>query len=130
MLLKKFPPQVRTICKAKHQLILILLDLFETLSCFVVTCPAHRPSRLSHVFQRLCSIHNEVNKRLEKPEVHSKFLLQPRVVHKSQFDCAHLDDTYDCGCGDKPVSSSKVDDLERDLSKDDLTGVKLIKGGR
>lgn len=62
----------------------------------------------------LCSIHNEVNLRLGKPE----------------FDCAHLDSTYDCGCGDTPISAAHVDDLERDLSEDDITGVKLIKGGR
>ena len=47
-----------------------------------------------------------------------------------QFDCAHLDSTYDCGCGDTPISAAHVDDLERDLSEDDITGVKLIKGGR
>jgi len=66
----------------------------------------------------LCFLHNEVNKRLHKPE----------------FDCANLDATYDCGCGDQPLSTkTKVTDpmdLERDISKDDVTGVGLIKGGR
>jgi len=62
----------------------------------------------------MCSVHNEVNARLGKPE----------------FDCANLDSTYDCGCGDAPISSTDVDDFERDLSKDDITGAKLIKGGR
>ncbi|KAF9463570.1 ERV/ALR sulfhydryl oxidase domain-containing protein [Collybia nuda] len=67
----------------------------------------------------LCSVHNEVNKRLKKPE----------------FDCAHLDDEYDCGCDDSPVEGSppsKVDpmDLEYDPSRDDITGADLIKGGR
>ncbi|ESK97294.1 sulfhydryl oxidase [Moniliophthora roreri MCA 2997] len=69
----------------------------------------------------LCFVHNEVNKRLEKPE----------------FDCAHLDETYDCGCGDDPVKDhtgkekEKDDmDLERDSSKDDLTGAGLVRGGR
>ncbi|KAG5734231.1 FAD-linked sulfhydryl oxidase ERV2, partial [Termitomyces sp. T112] len=60
----------------------------------------------------LCSLHNEVNKRL----------------NKSIFDCAHLDDEYDCGCGDEPIKktpspSSDPMDLEIDPSKDDLTGV-------
>ena len=69
-------------------------------------------------------MHNEVNKRLQKPE----------------FDCAHLSDEYDCGCGDKPImikgDSTKTaggfdpTDLEADTSKDDLTGVDMIRGGR
>ncbi|KAF8910833.1 ERV/ALR sulfhydryl oxidase domain-containing protein [Mucidula mucida] len=64
----------------------------------------------------LCSLHNEVNQRLGKPH----------------FDCAHLDAEYDCGCGDEPIGSPlpMIDDLERDLSEDELTGVGLIKGGR
>ena len=64
---------------------------------------------------RLCSVHNEVNKRLNKP----------------QFDCANLDGEYDCGCGDTPIT--KLDDpmdLEDDPSKDDDTGVGIIMGGR
>jgi len=66
---------------------------------------------------RLCFIHNNVNKRLGKPD----------------FDCNDLDGTYDCGCGDTPVASGKVVDrvqTGRDLDKDGLTGVELIKGGR
>ena len=65
-------------------------------------------------------VHNQVNERLGKPE----------------FDCAHLDATYDCGCGDDPVATStpapKADpmDLEEDSSKDSITGVDMIKGGR
>ncbi|TFK50778.1 hypothetical protein OE88DRAFT_1659842 [Heliocybe sulcata] len=70
----------------------------------------------------LCHVHNQVNLRLNKPE----------------FDCAHLDETYDCGCGDEPVSLpstlSPPDpmDLEEDVGrgKDRLTGAGLIKGGR
>ncbi|ETW74808.1 hypothetical protein HETIRDRAFT_482601 [Heterobasidion irregulare TC 32-1] len=75
----------------------------------------------------LCHVHNQVNERLHKPA----------------FDCAHLDDTYDCGCGDEPLSaSSDVSpfkekaregdpmDLERDPSRDEITGVEMIKGGR
>ncbi|KZP13741.1 hypothetical protein FIBSPDRAFT_797519 [Athelia psychrophila] len=71
----------------------------------------------------LCFLHNQVNERLLKPE----------------FDCAHLDATYDCGCGDAPIATTKPAgradssdpmDLERDTSKDDLTGAGLIKGGR
>lgn len=65
-------------------------------------------------------MHNEVNKRLQKPE----------------FDCAHLSDEYDCGCGDEPVTTkgntktAGPTDLEADASKDDLTGVDMIRGGR
>jgi hypothetical protein len=74
-------------------------------------------SQMLTAASRLCFLHNQVNERLHKPE----------------FDCANLDATYDCGCGDAPVSTkSKVADpmdLERDFSKDDVT-VGLIKGGR
>jgi FAD-linked sulfhydryl oxidase len=68
------------------------------------------------ISRRLCHVHNQVNERLGKPE----------------FDCAHLDETYDCGCGDEPVGASRDDpmDLERDPSRDADTGVALIKGGR
>jgi len=66
----------------------------------------------------LCFLHNQVNERLHKPE----------------FDCADLDAAYDCGCGDAPVSTkhkfTDPMDLERDVSKDDATGARLIKGGR
>ncbi|KAJ8517512.1 hypothetical protein ONZ45_g5322 [Pleurotus djamor] len=77
----------------------------------------------------LCFVHNQVNERLKKPI----------------FDCAHLDDEYDCGCGDDPTSTKKTSaatstdalgnanepmDLERDPSKDAITNVQLIKGGR
>ena len=68
---------------------------------------------------RLCVVHNEVNARLHKPE----------------FDCAHLDATYDCGCGDDPVGTPTLGtadpmDLERDPTRDEITGVGMIKGGR
>ncbi|KAF8150448.1 ERV/ALR sulfhydryl oxidase domain-containing protein [Mycena galopus ATCC 62051] len=43
-------------------------------------------------------VHNVVNKRL----------------HKDEFDCAHLDDTYDCGCGDEPIGTTDPMDLGRD----------------
>jgi FAD-linked sulfhydryl oxidase len=71
-------------------------------------------------------VHNEVNKRLEKPE----------------FDCAHLDETYDCGCGDEPVASVAAkagltgipgaprDSVDKGSAKDDITGAEIIKGGR
>ena len=104
------------------------------------THPIHVPEKcateIDHT-SRLCSVHNEVNERLGKPN----------------FDCAKLDETYDCGCGDAPVSSASattpttlatVDpgntsprednfdpmDLERDTTKDGVTGVEMIKGGR
>lgn len=64
---------------------------------------------------RLCSLHNEINKRLRKPV----------------FDCAALDGEYDCGCGDTPIAAANDPmDLEHDLSKDDITGAGMIKGGR
>lgn len=92
---------------------------------------------LSYLTFRLCFVHNEVNTRLLKPI----------------FDCADLDATYDCGCGDDPVtpiSAAAADsksisssnsgtgagvvhdpmDLEFDPTKDKVTGVGLIKGGR
>ena len=66
-------------------------------------------------------MHNEVNKRLEKPD----------------FDCAHLSDEYDCGCGDGPPETNTLPpansdsmDLESDPTKDDLTDVEMIRGGR
>jgi len=69
----------------------------------------------------LCGLHNEVNKRLNKPD----------------FDCAHLSDEYDCGCGDSPPKASPSPptdsdpmDLESDPTKDDLTDVEMIRGGR
>ncbi|KAI0800285.1 ERV/ALR sulfhydryl oxidase domain-containing protein [Fomes fomentarius] len=66
----------------------------------------------------LCFLHNQVNERLGKAE----------------FDCANLDATYDCGCGDEPVGSSKAAtndpmDLERDPSRD-KAAMGLVKGGR
>ncbi|KAJ7935227.1 ERV/ALR sulfhydryl oxidase domain-containing protein [Mycena leptocephala] len=54
----------------------------------------------------LCSVHNVVNERL----------------HKEQFDCAHLDDTYDCGCGDEPIGTKSP--LEIDSEKG------MMRGGR
>ncbi|KAF5384480.1 hypothetical protein D9757_006452 [Collybiopsis confluens] len=67
----------------------------------------------------LCAVHNEVNLRLGKKE----------------FDCAHLDEEYDCGCGDAPINAPKIGDvdpmdLEYDPSKDEVTGADLIRGGR
>ncbi|KAJ3482368.1 hypothetical protein NLI96_g7020 [Meripilus lineatus] len=69
----------------------------------------------------LCYVHNQVNARLLKPE----------------FDCANLDSTYDCGCGDSPVNSTPKSkqnsdpmDLELDPTRDRDTGVGMIRGGR
>lgn len=64
-------------------------------------------------------MHNEVNKRLKKAE----------------FDCANLSTEYDCGCGDDPLNSTStpaqtLDDLEHDTSEDEITGARLIQGGR
>ncbi|KAJ7833236.1 hypothetical protein B0H14DRAFT_2801233, partial [Mycena olivaceomarginata] len=35
-----------------------------------------------------------------------QMLLKKYPLQKPQFDCAHLDDTYDCGCGDKPLGNN------------------------
>jgi len=80
--------------------------------------PPQTSSRLSASLW-LCALHNEVNKRLSKPD----------------FDCAHLSDEYDCGCGDTPPKPSPPPDsdpmdLEIDPTKDDLTDVEMIRGGR
>lgn len=88
-----------------------LVSMFEIIT---------RAIKLIRHLHRLCTVHNQVNIRLGKPE----------------FDCAHLDETYDCGCGDEPVFGSKTSpkadpmDLEIDPSKDSITGVDMIKGGR
>lgn len=94
------------------------------------SCPGHAHVGLREDTSRLCSVHNEVNVRLGKPI----------------FDCSRLDAEYDCGCGDataststthtRPTSSSddtgavEPIDLEWDVAKDDVTGVRMIKGGR
>jgi FAD-linked sulfhydryl oxidase len=75
-------------------------------------------------FLRLCFVHNQVNERLKKPI----------------FDCAHLDEEYDCGCGDdgnttetsSPTSGATPTATEyvRSGTKDEITGAELIKGGR
>jgi len=57
----------------------------------------------------LCAIHNQVNERLGK----------------DIFDCAHLDETYDCGCGDEPI----LDSAGAAGSKEDLRAAGLVKGG-
>ncbi|KAJ7772018.1 ERV/ALR sulfhydryl oxidase domain-containing protein [Mycena maculata] len=60
----------------------------------------------------LCSVHNVVNERL----------------HKEEFDCAHLDDTYDCGCGDEPIGGTYVASDPMDL--EDVAGIGMMRGGR
>ncbi|KAF4598790.1 hypothetical protein EYR38_007198 [Pleurotus pulmonarius] len=63
----------------------------------------------------LCFVHNQVNERLKKPT----------------FDCAHLDDEYDCGCGDEPkAKQDAATPVEHDPTKDEVTHAPLIKGGR
>ena len=61
-------------------------------------------------------MHNEVNKRLKKPE----------------FDCSHLSDEYDCGCGDSPPEANPGNsdsmDLEINSAKDELTDMEMIPG--
>ena len=85
--------------------------------------PLSRTTAHDRAPSRLCSVHNQVNERLKKP----------------QFDCAQLDETYDCGCGDTPIGNSKAESktpqkddptVKHDENKDDLTGAGLIRGGR
>ncbi len=66
---------------------------------------------LSDATHRLCSVHNKVNERLKK----------------EQFDCAHLDDTYDCGCGEEPIGTTTIDPM--DLGRDGDEGG-MMRGGR
>jgi len=58
----------------------------------------------------LCSVHNHVNERLGK----------------EQFDCAHLDETYDCGCGDEPIGTTPPTDNPVDQEPE----VGMMRGGR
>jgi FAD-linked sulfhydryl oxidase len=62
----------------------------------------------------LCFVHNKVNERLGKPI----------------FDCAHLDDEYDCGCGDDGHTHGHTQATSSSATKDGMTGAELIKGGR
>ncbi|KAN0130699.1 ERV/ALR sulfhydryl oxidase domain containing protein [Lactarius tabidus] len=85
--------------------------------------PPQTSSRLS-ASSWLCFVHNQVNERLKKPI----------------FDCAHLDEEYDCGCGDdgnttetsSPTfgSTPTATEYVRSGTKDEITGAELIKGGR
>lgn len=86
--------------------------------------PPQTSSRLT-ASSWLCHLHNQVNERLKKPN----------------FDCAHLDAEYDCGCGDDPTTSSASSPASSSTAspesghvpsgtKDELTGADLIKGGR
>ncbi|KAH9965399.1 ERV/ALR sulfhydryl oxidase domain-containing protein [Russula dissimulans] len=72
--------------------------------------PPQTSSRLS-ASAWLCFIHNKVNERLKKPV----------------FDCAHLDDEYDCGCGDD--AHTPTISPSPSMTKDEMTGAILIKGG-
>jgi len=72
----------------------------------LIKLPPQTSSRRSAALW-LCHVHNEVNKRLAKPI----------------FDCAHLDSTYDCGCGDDPILDSRESDSG-------LEDVPMVKGGR
>ena len=72
----------------------------------------------SPMYDRLCDMHNRVNARLGKEE----------------FDCAKLDETYDCGCGDEPLlgGPKKSDSSDGgDMKKEDGTHPEpgMIRGG-
>ncbi|KAF7351001.1 Sulfhydryl oxidase [Mycena sanguinolenta] len=74
--------------------------------------PPQTASRLSASLW-LCALHNIVNERL----------------HKLEFDCAHLDETYDCGCGDEPVGAKSPTPDPMDLGRDgDEVG--MMRGGK
>jgi FAD-linked sulfhydryl oxidase len=49
-----------------------------------------------------CHVHNQVNKRLEKP----------------MFDCNKIGDFYDCGCGDKKPAGEAGEAGTQDLKLD------------
>jgi FAD-linked sulfhydryl oxidase len=88
-LLQKYPPQVR----AYNQLLALVM---LTSDCLKTS------SRMAAALW-LCHMHNQVNERLGKPV----------------FDCANLDGTYDCGCGDSPIAGMNEDET-----------IKPIRGGR
>lgn len=64
-------------------------------------------------------------------------------LRKPEFDCSRLNEEYDCGCGDQPlsvkdtiktresISHEKYDpmDLEDDFGRDGMTGADMIRGG-
>ncbi|KAI0001062.1 sulfhydryl oxidase [Russula vinacea] len=75
--------------------------------------PPQTASRLS-ASGWLCFVHNKVNERLEKPI----------------FDCAHLDDEYDCGCGRDSDDAADASTTLPSTTKDEVTGADLIRGGR
>lgn len=99
-LLKKLPPQVRF----AYPVVIYPCTYFILL--FLQTS-SRRAAALW-----LCHVHNQVNDRLGKPI----------------FDCAFLDDTYDCGCGDEPIN--KDSETGANQMQDEQTGAGLIKGGR
>jgi FAD-linked sulfhydryl oxidase len=70
--------------------------------------------QLKFISLRLCFVHNKVNERLEKPI----------------FDCAHLDDEYDCGCGRDSDDAADASTTLPSTTKDEVTGADLIRGGR
>jgi FAD-linked sulfhydryl oxidase len=45
---------------------------------------------------------------------------------KPEFDCARLDETYDCGCGDEPLSATGDSQRKED---DRHPEVGIVKGG-
>ena len=59
-----------------------------------------------------CFVHNEVNKRLEKPE----------------FDCSKIGDFYDCGCGEDESEQGKGAQKEKGGSIDEQKGQEDLKG--
>ncbi|KAG5974838.1 hypothetical protein E4U55_008008 [Claviceps digitariae] len=61
----------------------------------------------------LCSIHNVVNKRLDKP----------------QFDCTKIGDFYDCGCGDDKKKEGKDKDDGHEKDHDEDEGREEVKRG-
>jgi hypothetical protein len=90
MLLKKYPPQVRNFNPLCRLPVLSYRRLPRGFLHQFGLCSRPCISSGFNSAQRLCSVHNVVNERLKKP----------------QFDCAHLDDTYDCGCGDEPLGNN------------------------
>ena len=121
------------------------LHLYDCCQLLTISLLFNQTSSRRSAALWLCTVHNQVNERLKKPE----------------FDCAHLDEEYDCGCGDEPINKNSqpqggesgpdtgivgkghAEDAKviktihqiyllakKKLQRDELTGAGLIRGGR
>ncbi|PFH46860.1 hypothetical protein AMATHDRAFT_68892 [Amanita thiersii Skay4041] len=116
-------PDQRTALSSYFHLLSRLYPCGECAAEFQVLLKKYPPQTSSRRAASLwlCTVHNEVNKRLGK----------------EMFDCANIEGSYDCGCAEEPSSTSKSgnggvekEDSETDPSVDRETGVEMIRGGR